>query len=112
MGRKHTDFRFRQESRMIPVTDNWYPNYPDDTISVYIKEMEWRAYEKSRKPRYWVKIVASGRDDFAMSLEADCGEDRYRAERIYTSWRDNILDKIPTDGITQQWFLEHGFIED
>lgn len=93
-------FMPRKESRMVIVTDDWYPCFDNSTIKLSIMS------EKLGEI-YYCKIMAWGADDTGVEME-------YRSyfhemvDGIYEHWKEYLYNLIP-DGVNRRWFFEHGF---
>ena len=90
-------------TRMVKVKDNWYPCINDNEIAVTI---QWFHFDDEET--YTVLISAHGNDDFGVELR-HIAHSESGATSIFEFWTEHIYDKIP-DGITVQWFYEHGFL--
>lgn len=83
----------KQESKMVKVNDDWYPNFPNNEIEVVL--VLYKDYALFR---------AYGADDTYVEMICE-----YQTEIAYNTWKEFIYDKIP-DVVNKQWFLEHGFL--
>ena len=76
------------ESRMVTVTDNWYPNYPNDqielNINIYLRE--------NNKARVCMSVW--GMDDDQMVLHSPDMNPVY-ALFLYNTWKKYIFDRVP-----------------
>lgn len=97
------DWRYMQETKFIRVTDNWYPCYEKNKIMLTI-----RIVEHIDGKGDFVKIIASGADDYYLEAEYH-SESRTTLELMYLTWAKQIFDEAH-DGINQQWFLNRGFV--
>lgn len=106
---------YKEESKMVKVTDDWYPNFDDNQIMVSIRTMYHDDIPANDECPYdipaggWVKVFACGADDTGVELERSGKFSQRYFEYIYHFWKEHIFDKIP-DGINRQWFYEHGFL--
>ena len=105
-----------ESTKMIKVTDDWYPNFDEDKIKVSIIMSYHDNIPANDEYPYdipaggFVKIVACGADDTGVELEQRGEFSQRYFEYIYNFWKENIFDKIP-NGINIQWFYEHGFLD-
>ena len=88
-------------SRLVTVTDDWHPCYPDNKIVLRLSlpEKPFRGY-------YVLKLTAWGMDDYGMDFEVRA-KDWEEALQTY----DRLLvfyNGVP-ENIDQEWFLEKGF---
>ena len=99
---KIDDFHF-SEHRYVEVTDDWYPCIDGNKISVNLHTC------KTGKI-FRVYFSVWGGDDFYVvnKYESTSPEQAYS---IFKLWKEYIFDRIP-DGITVEWFFEHGFYHD
>jgi len=88
--------------RMVTVTDDWYPNYPDNKVKLSI----FLSY-KPRIDHYLVRMCVWGADDTGMELDFT-SRDYDTLKYHYDIWKKHVFDKVP-DGVNMQWFFEHGF---
>ena len=88
-------------NRMVIVTDNWCPNYPDNQVQLHIEI--WMADKNKAN----VIMTVSGMDDDYMVLRSENMSPVYAVNR-YNTWKQYIYDKVP-DGCNHEWFFEHGF---
>lgn len=91
------------ETRMITVTDDWYPCFDNNTICLSI------SIHKIGK-EYRVTLSAFGKDDFGVCMKhasENCGYEH----GLYKHWKKYIYDRVP-DGVDVNWFYEHGFYHD
>lgn len=107
---KKKQFKQKREERMVQVTDDWYPCYPNNEVCLSICLGELKPYLKApeNKRIYTVHLSAWGMDDTGMELDYNSPGHRGCAESVYNLWKKNIFDKVP-DGVDRQWFYEHGF---
>lgn len=91
------------ERRMIQVKDDWHPCFEGNKICVTI---QWFHFDGERE--YTVLISAHGADDFGVELR-HVSISKESATSIYEFWKKHIFNRIP-NGITVEWFYEHGFI--
>ena len=111
MGRRDTekikkkldDGGFR-ENRMVLVTDDWYPCFPGNQVSLTI--MVRRSF--GHKDSYYAKICAWGADDTGVEMEYMAGDCPESAYSIYEHWKRYIFGRVP-DGVNMEGFYEHGF---
>jgi hypothetical protein len=98
---------YRKESRMIEVTDDWYPCHDGNKVQLSILLQEYKL-SKSKPPTYNVKVMAWGADDTGMELEYETTFLELATSR-YNTWKHYIYNRVP-NGIDKEWFYEHGFI--
>lgn len=91
------------EHKRIKVKDDWYPCFDGDEIGVTIQY-----FYLNREKTYTVLISAYGKDDYSVELRRETLS-KSAALDLYRFWKKYIFDCIP-DGITVDWFYEHGFI--
>lgn len=89
--------------KYIKVKDDWYPCFDYNRIVVILKYF----YDEITK-NYTVLISAYGKDDYCVELRHEA-QNAIAALDIFLLWKKHIFDRIP-DGITVEWFYEHGFI--
>lgn len=95
--------KHRVRSKRVEVKDNWYPCYENNEIIVSI---HWAHFECDDE--HVVVISAHGADDFGVELR-HVTKYEASAKSVFEFWTEHIYNKIP-DGITVQWFYEHGFL--
>lgn len=106
---------YKEEAKMIEVTDDWYPNFNGNQIKVLIMMSYHDDIPADDEHPYvipaggFVKILARGNDDTGVELEYENGFSQNHLEYVYDFWKEHIFDKIP-NGIDRQWFYEHGFL--
>ena len=89
------------ESRMVTVTDDWCPCFPDNQVCLSI-----RAYKGCGRT-YYVRVSAFGADDMGVALYYTSSSPEY-VYGLYKHWKQWIYDRVP-DGVDVGWFYEHGF---
>lgn len=97
-----------RNEKLVDATDNWYPNYPGDKISISIS-LQYSQMVPDGTYRGGVYVRASGADDDFMCLEYH--QDHAFLEDLqnkYRYWEENVYNKIP-DKVNHKWFEEHGF---
>lgn len=92
------------KKRRISVADNWCPCYPDGTVELSLKLYAPGINEEE----CYVKITAFGMDDFGVEMEYVTDDFSDALDR-FKFWDEWIFSKVP-DGITVEWFYEHGFV--
>lgn len=92
-------------SRMITVTDDWYPCYPGNQVELSICLMHFTKCE-SWNEHYVVKISAWGMDDTGVEIYEET-DDYHTAVRTYAKYL-RLYESIP-DGKDRHWFIENGF---
>lgn len=102
--KKKLDALGLMETRMITVTDDWCPCYPDDKVKLNIIVRR----KAGHKDAYVVVINAWGMDDTGVELVYEAGNNSDGAYDIYEHWKEYLYDRIP-DGVDREWFFEHGF---
>lgn len=95
---------YKKEERYITVTDDWCPCYEGNKIKIIILLM----YNPEFPSHNFVKIIASGADDYYLEAEYH-SESRTTLELMYLTWAKQIFDEAH-DGINQQWFLNRGLV--
>ena len=96
--------RYR-ESRMVKVTDDWFPNFPEDKIVLNIN-VRMGTHDKQAR----VNMTARGNDDDYVALRSEPMSPNY-AINLYKHWKEYVFDRVP-DGCDHEWFFEHGFYYD
>ena len=89
------------ESRMVVVTDDWYPCFLDNRVCMAI------SVHKNFGKKYVVRIAVFGEDDFGVELSYT-SEHPNVVYNLYNHWKKYIFDRVP-DGVDLKWFYEHGF---
>lgn len=92
-----------RESRMVTVTDDWYPCFKDNQIGINL-----HMYVSGKE--YKVIFSAYGYDDFGVCMRfssTSCEQ----THSVFKHWKRFIFDRIP-DGVNVEWFYEHGFYHD
>lgn len=99
----------KEESRMIEVTDNWWPCFPGNKIELRIY-LYWENESENVPSKGAVRMIATGADDtyVEMEYEEEGVYSLHSLEFRYSHWKKYIFDKVP-DGVNKQWFYEHGF---
>ena len=107
---------FKEEKRMVKVTDDWYPCFNENEIELkmFIYYNELNGCDEFGEPYEdytgMVKVIASGGDDFAMELAYTLPSKFYdNLIMVYETWKKHVYDKVPNN-IDKQWFYEHGFL--
>lgn len=100
----------KEETRMIEVTDNWYPCFDGNKIELKIY-LHWGSKRQHYPESGIVKIIAMGADDTYVEMEytSDGEYSLHRLEDRYSHWKRHIFDKVP-NGVNKKWFYEHGFM--
>lgn len=93
------EWKNRSEQRMIPVTDDWYPNFEGNKIRLKIVQYVFR--------EYICIISAWGMDDYGLEMQFSSCYPEY-VDAMYDRWKEYIFDRVP-DHVNKEWFLEHGF---
>lgn len=91
------------EHKRIKVKDDLHPCFEGNEIGVTIQYFHFKGEEK-----YTVLISAYGTDGFSVELKYETSY-KSGALEIYNFWKRYIFNRIP-NGITVEWFYEHGFI--
>lgn len=89
---------------MIEVTDNWCPCYPSGTVKLSIRLIP----PGSGEDEYCVKVAAWGMDDFGVEMEYITNDYPSAVDR-FEFWDKWIFSKVP-NGVSVEWFYEHGFV--
>lgn len=79
---------YYRESKMVKVSDNWYPNYPENMVEVL-------CFEEVRQDGF--RVAVWGADDFGMEIYL---KDKGEAKAIYKK-----LDKT----LSQEYLRTLGF---
>lgn len=88
----------KYELRMVTVTDDWFPCYPDNQVRLTIGIYNFG--------RYYVKLTAWGMDDTGVEICADATD--MDDSLVKYNELKKIYDSIP-DGVDKYWFIDHGF---
>lgn len=99
MEKKSYDFKQREETRMVKVTDDWYPCFEGGYARLKIGQYFFKDH--------YCLISAWGADDTGVEMMFSHHDKEY-VDSIYNRWKEYIFDRVP-DGITREWFYEHGF---
>lgn len=99
-----------EKKKMVDVTDDWYPNYPNNQIFVKIALIYNENAIDGTFPGQ-VYIWAEGMDDDYMEL-------RYAPnyaflddlENKYNHWKQVIYGNIPNK-VNHKWFYDNGFCD-
>lgn len=88
-----------EEKRMLTVTDDWFPCYPNSQVELRVALLNYN--------QYYLKLSAWGLDDTGVEIELDAdneedGMNKYKMLKWF-------FDSIP-DGVDRYWFYDHGFI--
>jgi len=92
-------FDYKRETRKIFVKDDWYPCYSGGYVVLSIVQTHFQE-------DYWCKVSAWGADDTGVELEYHGSPTAVKG--MYEHWKKYIYNRVP-DGITREWFFEHGF---
>lgn len=89
----------RRMERFITVKDDWYPCYEGNKVKLILSLNTFQ-------DNYYVKLAAWGADDTAYEMEFDYDnyEDADERCKVLIPFFKNI-----PDGITKEWFIDHGF---
>lgn len=101
MNQQSYDFHQRREQRLVRVTDDWYPCYDGGYVCLSISQYYFK--------EHYVKISACGADDTCVEMEFSY-HFKEAVDSMYDHWKRYIFDRVP-DGITREWFYEHGFYD-
>ena len=93
-----------RESRMVTVTDDWFPNFPDNKVELRINA--WMGEHNKAT----VIMSVWGADDDYVVLRSEPMSPVY-AINLYKHWKEYVFDRVP-DGCDHEWFFEHGFYYD
>lgn len=93
-----------QESRMVTVSDDWCPCYPENQVEMIICARRGFGH----KDTYHTRISVWGADDTGVELEYEAYGDHTAAYAIYEHWKKYIFDRVP-DNVDMEWFFERGF---
>lgn len=70
--------------KYVKVTDDWYPNFKNNTVKVILMNQKYYAF---------VRICVWGADDYGLEMTfKGISEEN---EQKFTEWKENIFDKIP-----------------
>ena len=100
MKKKSYDFRQREETRMVKVKDDWYPCFEGGYVCLRIAQHFFN--------EHYCKISAFGADDTGVEMEFSYPT-KGAVDAVYDRWKKYIFDRVP-DGVTREWFYEHGFL--
>lgn len=89
----------RSETHMVKVTDDWHPCFEGGYVRLKISQQFFR--------EYYCVISAWGADDTGVEMQFSSAYPEY-VDAIYDRWKKYIFDRVP-DGVTREWFYEHGF---
>lgn len=101
--RKHINKQSQKIQKFVKTTDNWCPNYPGDTVRVFLLNQK-----TEHKEFNFVRIAVWGADDFGLEMDFKGTEEENDSKFI--EWKENIYDKIP-EPCTEQWFRNVGFCD-
>lgn len=93
------EWKNRSEQRMIPVTDDWHPNFEGNMVRLRIVQYFFK--------EYICIISAWGNDDYGMEMQYSSPYPEC-TDAMYERWKKYIFDRVP-DHVNKEWFLEHGF---
>ena len=94
-----------KETKMITVTDEdciWSPCFPNNQVRVGISA-------NHIGNDFYIKVNAWGMDDFGVEIEYHAYNERHLMQ-MYDHFKHYIYDKI-VDGVSLEWFYEHGFVK-
>ena len=100
MKKKSYDFKQREETRMVKVKDDWYPCFEGGYVRLKIGQYFF-------KDHYCI-ISAWGEDDTGVEMMYS-HHAKEAVDAVYDRWKKYIFDRVP-DGVTREWFYEHGFL--
>lgn len=87
--------------RYYPVSDQWYPNFPNNTV-----RMRVTFYEYDDPSKDMVRISFWGNDDFGMEKDELISRVYFGKKlKQINNWMNEIL--LP---LNQKWLTEQGFI--
>mgnify|MGYP000940993551 CR=1 FL=1 len=94
-------FNTKHKQFYHPVSDDWYPNFPGNTVCVCVHE--WR---KKGDKHSTIRTCVWGEDDFGMEFDIDVMPDeRYDVlERVFKE-----VDKFPNP-LNKKYLKERGFV--
>lgn len=115
----YSDFSFKINlSKKVPVSDDWHPNYPDNTIKLStmysfpsIKNNQSHTASLYNSDDVYTKIVAMGKDDYGFEKSCSRNSDHVSEFEVinqFSKWTKNILDSLP-ENITADYFTKLGF---
>ena len=93
------EFKNKREDRMVKVIDDWHPCHDGGCVKLSIIQLFYKDY--------YCKVCAWGADDTGVEMEYHSPFPEY-VDAMYERWKKYIFDRVP-DGITREWFYEHGF---
>lgn len=85
--------------RMVIVTDDWYPCYPNNQIKLMLNQNYYNGF-------YYTRLSAWGYDDFGLELYFE-SQNEEETEKKYKEFH-KLYCNIP-DGVDQNYFYELGF---
>ena len=91
------------EYRDVVVTDDWYPCWPGN-------EAHMRLHMFKLGKEYKIIFSVFGADDFGVVMRYDSSSIN-QTHSVYKLWKQYIFDRVP-NGVTVEWFYEHGFYQD
>lgn len=100
--RKHINKQSQKIQKFVKTTDNWCPNYPGDTVRVFLLNQK-----TEHKEFNFVRIAVWGADDFGLEMDF-YGMNEEQNDAKFNEWKENIYDKIP-EPCNIQWFKDIGF---
>lgn len=90
--------------RYVTVIDDWYPNYPEDKVRLFIAKYEYSLPLKGQCN--FVRVAVWGNDDFGLEQDFIGTDDDL--DRVFNDVKESYYDVIP-DGCNQQYFRGLGF---
>lgn len=97
--------QFPPLTKMVKVTDNWYPCFDNNTVKVSLQVLHSNWDDKYP---YYLKFQAWGADDFGLEKE-ELFTDLNQIKEIYDHYKDQY-DAIP-EIADKKYFYDMGFIE-
>jgi hypothetical protein len=94
---------FKRVEKMIKVTDDWCPNYPNNEIKLKLALVTYNGHFP------YIVLCAWGMDDKGVEkfYDADTKEKKKNLLKAYNEMLKEF-ESIP-DFVCYKWFLQHGF---
>ena len=92
-------------SRMVTVTDDWFPCYPINQVELSLSLTHFSKCE-SWDDHYMAKISAWGMDDHGVEIEYIANN--YQ-DAVHSYEKLSKLYRSVPNGVDMHWFFENGF---
>lgn len=89
--------------KFVKTTDDWSPNYPGDTVRVFLLNQ----YNSPGAQFDFVRIAVWGNDDFGLEMDFK-GFSQEENDNKFKQWKEEIYDKLP-EVVTKEYFRKLGF---